>query len=108
MTSKINKLINEVEQMSTKDQLEFIYKWHNGLTLAEDLKVIMEDKTFEFIQSADVEGYVFENEVQRCIIIDEFGNTSESDIDVHPIFTRMSQQRLAKTNAMLKAMGYQQ
>lgn len=102
----INELIEEVENMETKDKVEFVYRWHNGLTLAEDLKVVTGDNTFEFKLSVSINGYLFKNISQQSVVINNDGDVEESDIDIQPIFIMISQQRLAKTKIMLEAMGY--
>lgn len=99
------KLNNKVEKMNKKEKIIFIYKWHNGIALAEDLKLLTGDETFEFIPSADVSGYLFKNSRKDFIIIDEDGEIDISDVDLNPIFIRNSQRRIFKTKQMLNAVN---
>lgn len=102
MNDKTNNLVNNMDK---KERFEFIYKWHNGIALADDLKKLTGDETFEFIPSAETSDYFFKNEGNEFIIVNGDGNLDVSDIDIHPMFVRASQQRISKTNKMLSKLG---
>ena len=97
-----NKTIKHPINMEMK--MELVYKWHNGLTMAENLKEITGDNTFEFLMSAESNDYLFQNENHDNVVINKFGDIVSSDIGVHPIFVLLNQQRLTRTEKMLDAM----
>ena len=96
MTTEKTKL----EGMS--DKMKFVYRWHNGLVLEKVLRGATKDKTFKFIRDED--DYTFINEEGKQVIIDNEGNIVKSDIKVPLVFIETCQNRLSKTNEMLKAI----
>lgn len=96
VTTKKTKL----EGMS--DKMKFIYKWHNGLVLEKVLRGATKDETFKFIR--DENDYTFINEEGKQVIIDNEGNIVKSDIKVPLVFIEICQNRLSRTNEMLRAI----
>lgn len=88
------------EEMS--DKMKFVYKWHNGLVLEKVLRGATKDETFKFIR--DENDYTFINEEGKKVIIDNEGDIVKSDIKVPSVFIETCQNRLSKTNEILKAI----
>lgn len=99
-----NELTNKNNNMEMDDKMKFIYKLHNGLTLADELKEITGDDTFKFDVELDPSTYVFKNKDNKKVVLDSAGNINKSDIEVDISFEEISQKRLSRTETMLQAI----
>lgn len=99
-----SNFIKENEKVNMGDKVKLAYKWHNGLTLAEGLQEITGDDTFEFIMNDDLNNYLFTNENNNNVVINNIGEVLDSDLKVNPLFVRLSQQRLLRTEDMIQAV----
>lgn len=83
-----------------------IYKLHNGMELEADLKLITNDKTFQFLKNGSNKNeYVFENSLGQQVILNNFGEIEVSDIGDNPIFSKISSARIRKTERMINSLS---
>lgn len=97
-------MTNNLESKTTiNKKMKNIYKLHNGIALANDLRTITEDRTFEYISSDD-DTYTFKNKQNQVVVIDSQGNLCKSDIDAGDIFSMIGKRRLLRTENMFDAV----
>lgn len=100
-----NEVVRMIDRLDRKDKFKLIFRWNNGLVLAEKLKELT-DSNFEFLPNDMIGNMKFIDKNNRLIEIDCYGNVVSSSVKLDPVFEQISQRRLNKTNGMLKGLGY--
>lgn len=87
-------------------KMKDIYKWHNGLALESKLKQSSGDSTFKYLPNTEPEEYLFINENNDFVVIDNNGNLQSRSTEVTLSFLISCKVRLSRTKEMFNQLQY--
>ncbi|HHT96494.1 MAG TPA: hypothetical protein GXZ90_01195 [Clostridiales bacterium] len=121
MKSNINTKLNDAENNNNEikrsidsDTFISIFKLNNGQALARKLSKLTGTK-YEYVYDESTDDFKFVNKSDMCVKINKTGNIINWAINVNwptimanlhsQTFAKIAQDRLNKTNEMLKSIG---